>query len=410
MTVVIGYVNRKTKETIMGADRCISNSLERNTFASSKIYQPAENPNFLIGISGDPRVHQLIKGFLVFPRESELQVDETIVDDRFIIRAIIPQINKIMLEQHYFDPDFSNTGSSIMIAYKDNIWRIGPGYQLISYEEDFLTMGSGQFAARGVLATLEDTKMLPMNKVIKALTLSTKMAVGVDGPYDIYVTGKGKLNDEQLRMMIEDTSKPEVIQTQKFNYIKKVVKEDVSLVEELYNSEDDEILYFTKDGEEVFFVDYNSILGVLKPNGDIVYNSDDIEEVGDEVWDVVEINAKAQSLLNSVSDKFKLELSEEEIEELENQQSDIDIILEQLLAEKEEIDKAKAAKKAKKKEKEVKTEKETKKKKSSKKAKKEVEEVTPKEIEKPKQKTKKKKSSKKDKKEEVVEEIKVEEE
>ena len=410
MTVVIGYVNRKTRETIMGADRCISNSLERNTFANSKIYQPAENPNFLIGISGDPRVHQLIKGFLVFPRESELQVDETIVDDRFIIRAIIPQINKIMLEQHYYDPDFTNTGSSIMIAYKDNIWRIGPGYQLISYDEDFLTMGSGQFAARGVLATLEDSKMLPMNKVIKALTLSTRMAVGVDGPYDIYVTGKGKLNDEQLKMMIEDTSKPEVIQTQKFNYIKKVIKEDVSLIEELYNSSDeDEIMYFTKDGEEIFFIDYNSVLGVLKPNGDIVYNSDDIEEVGDEVWDVVEINSKAQTLLKSVSDKFKFELSEEELEEIENQQSDIDLILEQLLAEKQERDKVKAAKKAKKKEKENKVEKETKKKKSSKKAKKEEVEITPKEIEKPKQKTTKKKSSKKAKKEEV-EEIKTKEE
>ena len=180
---------------------------------------------------------------------------------------------------------------------------------------------------------------------------------------------------------------------------------------ELYNlSDEDEIMYFTKDGEEIFFVDYNSVLGVLKPNGDIVYNSDDIEEVGDEVWDVVEINSKAQSLLQSVSDKFKFELSEEELEEIENQQSDIDLILEQLLAEKQERDKVKAAKKAKKKEKEVKTEKETKKKKSSKKAKKEVEEVPPKEIEKPKQKTVKKRSSKKAKKEEVVEEIKVEEE
>ena len=56
-------LNKKSKEVIMGADRCVSNSLEKNTFACSKIYQPAENPNFLIGIAGDPRVHQLVKGF-----------------------------------------------------------------------------------------------------------------------------------------------------------------------------------------------------------------------------------------------------------------------------------------------------------------------------------------------------------
>ena len=63
MTVIIGYVDKKSKQTYMGCDRCASNSIQKFTISQSKIYQPAENPNFLIGFAGDPRVKQLITNF-----------------------------------------------------------------------------------------------------------------------------------------------------------------------------------------------------------------------------------------------------------------------------------------------------------------------------------------------------------
>ena len=343
MTVVIGYVNKKAREVIMGADKCASNSLERNTLASSKIYQPAENPNFLVGIAGDPRVHQLIKAFLTFPREAELEVDQIEIDEKFIVKVIIPQINKILLDQHYYDPDLNS--SSIMIAYKDKVWKINGGYQLISFEENFLTMGSGQFSARGVLVTLEESNMRPMNKVIKALTLSTRMAIGVEGPYDIYVTGKGKLDGDQLKQIIEDNSKPEIIHTQNFNYIKKVLKENINMLDELEQSDCEDILYFTKEDEkDIYFVDFNSVLGVLKTNGDIIFNCDDTEEVELDIWNRVEINAKAKSLLNTVSDKFKFEMTEEERDQLE-EPTELDAMLDELIAQREESKKIKEEKK-----------------------------------------------------------------
>lgn len=337
MTVVIGYVNKKTKEVIMGADRCVSSNLERYTFSCSKIYQPYENPNFLIGIAGDPRVHQLIKAFLVLPREEELAMNNLIIDDNYIVRYIIPKIGGILIEQNYPDPELNQ--SSIMIAYKDKVWKIGNGFQLISFEDDFLTIGSGQFAARGVLSTLEDIKMSPMNKVIKALTLSTKMAVGVEGPYDIFVTGRGKLNDKQLIDMIENPIKPEILNSQEFNYIKKVIKENVNLLDEV--EEYDDILYFTNDNKNIFFVDLNGILVKLKPNGDIILNTDDIEELEDKIWNIVELNGKAKSILNKFSDKIKLELTDEEIDTIANEPLEIDSIIEDLIKKREIIIKEK---------------------------------------------------------------------
>ena len=231
-------------------------------------------------------------------------------------------MQKALIDNQYHD--FNLEASQILLSYKNNLWTIGYGYQLISVEGDYMTVGSGTYTANGVLEALKDSDMNSIDKIIKALKISSKLANGVEGPYDLYLSGKGKLSDESLEAIINDVSVPEIIRTVNNKYIKKVLNKECTvdfLVSSLEKNE--QISYMTRDNRDVYFLDFNGILGILKSNGDVVYNSNELDELTMPIWSIVEVTPKAVSTIKSIN-KFNFDGFEDEECDMENIDIDTD--------------------------------------------------------------------------------------
>ena len=320
MTVIIGYVDKTSKQTYMSCDSCMSSPMLKLTMGdgTSKIYQPAENSNFLIGVCGDPRVKQLISSFVGFPREEELKLDKLVVDERFIVRNLIPAIQKALEDNLYEDSRLYR--SQVLLAYKDRLWCIGPNFQLIESDSDYYTIGSGSIVANGVLEALkDDDKTNELSKIVKALKISTKLSIGVEGPYSMYLTGKGKLSDKTMSDLVSGNliTEPVTISSVDNNYIKKIVKTECSIQD---ISEEEDLLFITKPNstDEIYFVDYNSNLCCIKSNGDLVFNVEPFQSLYKNEWNIVELNAKGKRLLEVIKDKYPaLNLSPDPEEETE---------------------------------------------------------------------------------------------
>ena len=305
MTVIIGYVDKVNKQTYMSCDSCASNAYMKVTLGESKIYQPSENPNFLIGGSGDGRVMQLISAYLNFPREEELVCDKITVDEKFIVRSIIPSIQKCLKDNLYTDDILSN--STLLLAYKDNLWRIGYNFQLISTSDNYQTIGSGSIVANGVLEALKDNKINDLSRIVKALKISSKMAIGVEGPYHMYLTGKGKLSEETMRELINDNlfTDSVTISSVNNNYIKKITDCECSIDD--IDCKDDKLLFMTKsDLNEIYFIDFSGNLCCIKSNGDLIFNIEPSQDLYTKDWNMVELNAKGKRLLETISTEYPL--------------------------------------------------------------------------------------------------------
>ena len=98
MTVLVGIVDKKRKGTIMGSDKCVTTTLRKYSFGENdtKIYQPEENKNFLIGFAGDIRIKQLFSSFILMPREEQIAAENLVIDEKFLVRSLFPQLQKVL--------------------------------------------------------------------------------------------------------------------------------------------------------------------------------------------------------------------------------------------------------------------------------------------------------------------------
>lgn len=301
MTVLIGIIDKKQNKVVMGADKCISSAYRKLSMGEdSKIYQPEENKNFLFGFAGDPRIKQLFSSLVILPREEQLEAEKLEVDEKFIVRNLIPQLQKVLKENEYIDS--TNTvggmmGSRILIAYKNKLWDLCGNFQLVSAtnKEGYLVAGSGEFTAVGALEAFNglDIAELPtIYKVVKSLEYATKTAIGVEGPYDIYIAGTDKIKDDIVEKIVsgEIPMFPTEIETTKNNYSKRVKNKNAKF-ESMFNSYD-MIFLRSKTTKTIYFLDYNDNLYGIKENGNILKDMYLVDDLYVDDYEEVELNTK----------------------------------------------------------------------------------------------------------------------
>lgn len=349
MTVVIGFKDLVNKRVYMGADRCASNCMTKFSLEGSKIYQPVENKNFLLGFSGDPRVMQLINSYFRFPDEKELEA--TLKDEEFgikyIVRFIIPSIQEI-LKIHVYSggtvPLGTMGNSSLLIAYKDKLFVINGNFQVIETSEPYASIGGGCFAANAVMEAIKDQKNTSIiTKMIHALKISSKLSIGVEGPYDMYLTGQGKLSDSAMEELVNNKPEPPiVIKAISKKYWKSLDTEhpmsisDFMTIFQNVNDDDLKEEYFafkSINNDLLYIIDRKGQLCSLDVNGTVTINVEVTEDILNDQYILAELNKNAKMLLASIkeingidlefiAEKERLEKEKEEAEKKEQEKKE----------------------------------------------------------------------------------------
>lgn len=303
MTVIIGYVDKEKNRTIVGSDSCLSNGVRKSIInqEEGKLFSPRENDNFVVGVAGDPRLKQLIEAFINFPEENYIHKEQMPIDTNFMVRNFIPSLQKVINDNNYHDSNLNN--STILIAYKDKVWHLGFGFQLGIFESEFVTIGSGAEHAIAALKAYSESNMSILEKVAKALSISSEISIGVSGPNNIFITGQGKLNSKFVEKVCNNKRK--TIQTLSNKFIKKIYKNSTLIKK---NIEDNKLdFYFIKedDQENIYFFSKNFMyINLFKSNGDIILNFTPNSLLANELDDykMVELNKKATDIIRSLSD------------------------------------------------------------------------------------------------------------
>ncbi|MGL4571742.1 MAG: hypothetical protein ACRCVJ_11835 [Clostridium sp.] len=192
MTCIIGYKDKEHNKIYIGADSCISGIGEHTLEKCYKIFKPEKNSNIVIGVTGSVRALQVLKYHMNFPSEKELAVNDEKFDDKYIVKNIIPKLQRICTDNKIIEKD-NCICLVFIIGYKDKLWYIDMDFALIQYTNDYLTHGCGYAYAEGSLLTTKDMDFSIVDKVKMGLQASS-VASGVCPPYYIMNTE----NDEVI--------------------------------------------------------------------------------------------------------------------------------------------------------------------------------------------------------------------
>ena len=188
MTCIIGYIDRKNKKTYIGADNQVSVGLSKfNLPKNDKIFKPKDT-NIIVADSGDVRASQIIRNFVHFPTDIELQANNEEFNEKYIVTKLIPNIQNALKNNEWKDKgERSNTW--MLIAYKDKLWKIYSNYGILEVQDDFDSFGCGEQLALGSLYALKYNEELSIEeKIHKSLQCSAYYSDGIDKPYYIMNT------------------------------------------------------------------------------------------------------------------------------------------------------------------------------------------------------------------------------
>ena len=153
----------------MGADTCASGMDEQRTRKDQKIFV---RNKYLIGVTGAPRIVQLIKNNWDPPKKKE--------DIPNSIREIVSEYNCI----NSTEEEGELMQCCILFAYNGELFEILSDFQIAEYVDNNYSIGCGRPYA---LASLyETTNRNPLQRVRSALSCAEYLCVGVRGPFHIY--------------------------------------------------------------------------------------------------------------------------------------------------------------------------------------------------------------------------------
>lgn len=195
MTCIIGYKDKKNNKVYIGSDSCVSSGYnsEHTLDECYKIFKPDKNKNIAIAITGSVRALQVLKYHMEFPTEKELDANNEVFDDKYIITKLIPKLHNICDENKVLEKD-NSVYLAFILAYKDKLWYIDSDFSLIKFTDEYLTHGCGLEFAEGSLYTTKDMDLNIPTKIRLALE-SSSIASGVSATYYIVNT----IDDEVLK-------------------------------------------------------------------------------------------------------------------------------------------------------------------------------------------------------------------
>jgi len=181
MTCIVGYVNKITGETVIGADSAGALDWDIVVRKDTKIFRKGE---FIFGCTSSFRMIQLLRFSLQMPPVNEKDIFEYMCTD-FVdsVRACFTTGGYL---QKFKDGD--EKGGDFLVGYKNRLFNVACDFQVGEAIVGYDAVGSGARYALGALHSLEDQLLTVEERVKQALLTATYFSGGVRPPYTILKT------------------------------------------------------------------------------------------------------------------------------------------------------------------------------------------------------------------------------
>jgi len=179
MTCIVGYIDKKKQNVIIGADSAGVSGLDITIRKDKKIFKVN---NFVIGCTSSFRMIQLLQFSFKPPKIYDKDIYEYMCTD--FINTVRDCFKTGGFIQKYSDGD--EKGGSFLVGYKDRLFQIGEDFQVQESIDGFNSCGCGSnYALASMYGNSEDK---PKQIVIKALKTAEHFSGGVSAPFFTYHT------------------------------------------------------------------------------------------------------------------------------------------------------------------------------------------------------------------------------
>jgi len=178
MTCIVGLL--KDNRIWIGGDSAASTNCLIQQRADEKVFI---NNNCIIGISGSPRMGQLLRYSFIPPK---LYTEDNIMS--YMVNDFINGIRNTFKNAGFSEKinDVESFGNSyFMVGIKNKLFTIFSDYQVDEHSLPFTAIGSGQEYALGSLFSTINLEISPEEKIKIALDASSTFNPFVRPPYTI---------------------------------------------------------------------------------------------------------------------------------------------------------------------------------------------------------------------------------
>jgi ATP-dependent protease HslVU (ClpYQ) peptidase subunit len=181
MTCIIGIVDKKLKNVVMGADSAGSAG---NSLSIRKDVKIFKNGDFIIGCTSSYRMIQLLRFSFSPPEMKRKDIYEYMCTD--FINGVRMCFKNGGFLQKYQEGD--EQGGTFLVAYKDRLFKIENDFQVGETFNGMNAVGCGEEYALGALHILNKEPISAVLKIRRALEVSEFYVNGVQKPFIILST------------------------------------------------------------------------------------------------------------------------------------------------------------------------------------------------------------------------------
>lgn len=179
MTCIVGYIDKKNKKIVMGADSAGVAGIDITIRKDQKVFK---NKKFVIGCTSSFRMIQLLQFSFNPPPIKTKDIYKYMCTD--FINAVRKCFKDGGYLQKYTTGD--EKGGVFLVAYKDRLFKIDNDFQVAEAIQGYDCCGCGENYALGSI--FNNTKDNAKEIVIDALTCAENFSGGVQRPFVTYST------------------------------------------------------------------------------------------------------------------------------------------------------------------------------------------------------------------------------
>lgn len=179
MTCIVGFIDKKNKNVIIGADSAGVAGLDITIRKDKKVFKVGD---FIIGCTSSFRMIQLLQFSFTPPRVHDKDVYEYMCTD--FINTVRDSFKNGGYLQKWSDGD--EKGGTFLVGYKDRLFKISNDFQVGESLRGYESCGCGESYALGSIFSSEKTD--PKSIVLEALKTAENFSGGVQSPFNIYNT------------------------------------------------------------------------------------------------------------------------------------------------------------------------------------------------------------------------------
>ncbi len=174
MTCIVGFIDKKNKKVVMGADSAGSSGFDITLRKDEKVFK---NGDFIIGCTSSFRMIQLLRFSFTPPKIYDKDIYEYMCTD--FINAVRKCFEAGGYLQKYKDGD--EKGGVFLVGYKDRLFKIEGDFQVGESLQGYDSCGCGEFYALGSI--FNTTKKNAKTVVLDALRCAENFSGGVRSPF-----------------------------------------------------------------------------------------------------------------------------------------------------------------------------------------------------------------------------------